>query len=359
MKNYRVYATEDNDLSILYSLNGNAMGSILDEQEEIHITAEISDPTDTAGETKVEVIVNGGQTLAEKTFTGGSATVEFDSLSTGYGYYYLRVTQADKDIAVTAPVWTGESVNAGISNTSSDVAMPIKGDEIRISSQIFNNLSDDMTVTSLTYTMEGQTDPFHTADATALGENGVIGARASYEYSFPYTADQAGGFNINAELKATIGGEEYTFTDVLKLSVSDPSIATKVLVDGTHYNDYVNGYYSGNMTNFINMGTSDNIQVKIVQPGEEVTSEMLEDVALFVISAPLKYTSDYTGDAQPSVFEEDFIQVVSDYVKGGGTVVVCGLADYQDANSGLPYTSYAPGECPAGGYRFHYARQRR
>src|SRR5699024_5863303 len=135
-------------------------------------------------------------------------------------------------------------------------------------------------------------------------------------------------------------GEEYTFTDVLKLSVSDPSIATKVLVDGTHYNDYVNGYYSGNMTNFINMGTSDNIQVKIVQPGEEVTPETLEDVALFVISAPLKYTSDYTGDAQPSVFEDEFIQLVKDYVAGGGTVIVCGLADYQDANSGLPYTTY-------------------
>ena len=153
MKNYRVYATEDNDLSILYSLNGNAMGSILDEQDENNIKAEISDPTDTTGETKVEVIVNGGQTLAEKTFTGGSATVEFNNLSTGYGYYYLRITRADKQIAVTAPVWTGESVNAGISNTSSDVAMPIKGDDINISSQIFNNLSDDMTVESLTYTM--------------------------------------------------------------------------------------------------------------------------------------------------------------------------------------------------------------
>ena len=340
MKNYRVYATEDNDLSILYELNGNAMGSILDEQESINITADISDPTDMSGETKVEVIVNGGQTLAEKTFTGGSATVEFDNLSTGYGYYYLRVTQADKQIAVTAPVWTGESVNAGISNTSSDVAMPIKGDEINISSQIFNNLSDDMTVTSLTYTIEGQTEPLHTADVSQIGDGGVIGARDSFEYSFPYTADQAGGFNINAELRAVIGGEEYTFTDVLKLSVSDPSIATKVLVDGTHYNDYVNGYYSGNMTNFINMGTSDNIQVKIVQPGEEVTPEMLQDVALFVISAPLKYTSDYTGDAQPSVFEDSFIQTVSDYVNDGGTVVVCGLADYQDSNSGLPYTSY-------------------
>lgn len=340
MKNYRVYATEDNDLSILYSLNGNAMGSILDEQDEINIRAEISDPTDITGETKVEVIVNGGQTLAEKTFTGGSAIVEFNNLSTGYGYYYLRITQADKQIAVTAPVWTGESVNAGISNTSSDVAMPIRGDEINISSQIFNNLSDDMTVTSLSYTMEGQTEPFHTADVSQIGDNGVISARGSFAYSFPYTADQAGGFNINAEMKALVGGEEYTFTDVLKLSVSDPSIATKVLIDGTHYNDYVNGYYSGNMTNFINMGTSDNIQVKIVQPGEEVTPEMLQDVSLFVISAPLKYTSDYTGEAQPSVFEDEFVDAVSDYVNGGGTVVVCGLADYQDANSGLPYTSY-------------------
>lgn len=340
MKNYRVYATEDNDLSILYSLNGNAMGSILPEQETITIKADISDPTDTEGTTKVEVIVNGGQTLAEQTFEGGSATVEFQNLSTGYGYYYLRITQADKNIAVTAPVWTGESVNAGISNTSSDVAMPIKGDEINISSQIFNNLSSDMTVTSLTYTIEGQSEPIHTADVSQIGGNGVVGARTSVAYSFPYTAEQAGGFNINAELKAVIGGEEYTFTDVLKLSVSDPSIATKVLIDGTHYNDYVNGYYSGNMTNFINMGTADNIQVRIAQPGEEITADTLEDVALFVISAPLKYTSDYTGDAQPSVFEDSFIQIVSDYVNAGGTVIVCGLADYQDANSGLPYTTY-------------------
>ena len=340
MKNYRVYATEDNDLSILYSLNGNAMGSILPEQETVTIKADISDPTDTEGTTKVEVIVNGGQTLAEQTFEGGSATVEFSNLSTGYGYYYLRITQADKNIAVTAPVWTGESVNAGISNTSSDVAMPIKGDTINISSQIFNNLSSDMTVTSLTYTIEGQAEPIHTADVSQIGENSVVGARTSADYSFPYTAEQAGGFNINAELKAVIGGEEYTFTDVLKLSVSDLSIATKVLIDGTHYNDYVNGYYSGNMTNFINMGTADNIQVRIAQPSEEITADTLEDVALFVISAPLKYTSDYTGDAQPSVFEDDFIQTVSDYVQGGGTVIVCGLADYQDANSGLPYTTY-------------------
>lgn len=340
MKNYRVYATEDNDLSILYTLNDNAMGSILDDQDDIDIEVSLSDPTDTEGETKVEVIVNGGQTLAESTYDGTSQVITFENLPATYGYYYIRVTQADKDIAVTSPVWVGESVNAGVSNTDSDVALPIKGDEITISSQIFNNLSDDMQVTSLTYTMEGQEEPFHTADVSSIGDNGKVAARTSHNYEFLYTASQAGGFNINVRMTAMIGGEEYTFTDVLKLSVSDPSIATKVLIDGTHYNDYVNGYYSGNMGNFINMGTADNIQVRIAQPGEEINADTLKDISLFVISAPLKYTSEYTGDAKVSVFENEFVQVVADYVKNGGTVIVCGLADYQDSDNGLPYTTY-------------------
>lgn len=64
----------------------------------------------------MEVIVNGGQTLAEQTFEGGSADISFDNLPATYGYYYLRITQADKNIAVTAPVWVGESLNAGVSN---------------------------------------------------------------------------------------------------------------------------------------------------------------------------------------------------------------------------------------------------
>lgn len=349
MKNYRVYATEDNDLSILYSLNGNAMGSILDKQEAVTIEASIQDPTDKAGKTKVEVIVNGGQTLAEQTFEGGSGELTFDKLPATYGYYYLRVTQADKNIAVTAPVWVGENLNAGISKTVSDVALPIKGDEIQISSQIFNNLSENMQVTSLTYTMEGQENPFHVADVSGIGTAGTVAPRTSQAYEFPYTVGQAGGFNINVQMKATIGGEEFTFTDVLKLRVSDPAVATRVLIDGTHYNDYVNGYYAGNMGNLIQMGTAENIQVKILQPGTALTAKTLEGISLFVISAPLKYTSDYTGEAKISTFEDSFVELVREYVQGGGTVIVCGLADYQDAASGLPYTTYAQANKLLGG----------
>ena len=74
-----------------------------------------------------------------------------------------------------------------------------------------------MQVTSLTYTMEGQAEPFHTADVSSIGSNGVVAPRTSYSYEFPYMADQAGGFNINVQMKAIINGEEFTFTDVLKL----------------------------------------------------------------------------------------------------------------------------------------------
>ena len=42
----------------------------------------------------------------------------------------------------------------------------------------------------------------------SIGDGGVVGARISYEYGFPYKADQAGGFNINVRMTADIGGED-------------------------------------------------------------------------------------------------------------------------------------------------------
>lgn len=89
------------------------------------------------------------------------------------------------NIAVTAPVWDRRKPECRRFKTSSSVALPIKGDEISISSQIYNNLSDNMQVTSLTYTMEGQAEPFHTADVSSIGSNGVVAPRTSYSYDSP------------------------------------------------------------------------------------------------------------------------------------------------------------------------------
>lgn len=330
--NYRVYATEDNDLSILYSLNGNAMGSILPDQDSISISARISDPTDSA-DMKVEVIVNGGLVAATKTLSGGNGTVEF-SLSDDYSYYYLRVTQADGNIAVTAPVWTGESVNAGISKTECDTVLVVKDEAVNISSELYNNSGSDMTVNSVVYSIDGE------EIYTATGIDPIASGK-TYTVTFPYTFKSAGKTTVNVTMTATIGETEYTFTSVLQLTVTDESLVTRVLVDGTHWNDYVTGYYSDRMGNFAQLAAGMNAQVTIKEPGETITDDDLEDVALLVISAPLKRTgsSNTAEGAEPSTFSPEFINMVADYAKAGGTVILCGLADYQDSSSGAPYCS--------------------
>ena len=341
IRNYRVYATEDNDLSILYSLNGNAMGSILNKQESgVTLTAQITDPTDPA-DMKVEVIVNGGLVIGTQTLSGGSGTVTFTFDSNDYSYYYLRVTQADQNIAVTAPVWTGEGVNAGISKTECDTALVVKDEAVNLSSELYNNAGSDMTVKSLTYAVGDET--IYTADVSKIGANGVIASGDTATVTFSHTFTNAGKATVDVSMTATIGETEYTFAGVLQLTVTDESLVTRVLVDGTHYNDYVNGYYSGNMGNFTQLAAGMNAQVTIHQPGDEITAEDLEDVSLLVISAPIKYTqNDITAD-ESNRFSVEFISVVKDYVQNGGTVIVCGLADYQDGNEpgdNYEYTTY-------------------
>ena len=339
IRNYRVYATEDNDLSIRYALNGNAMGSILSKQENgVTLTAQITDPTDTA-DMKVEVIVNGGLVIGTQTVTGGSGTVTFHFDSNEYSYYYLRITQADQNIAVTAPVWTGESVNAGIAATECDTALVVKGEEVTLSSELYNNAGSDMTVQSVVFSVDGET--IYTADVSTIGTNGFIPSGGTATVSFPYAFASAGKTTVDVAMTATIGGTEHTFTSVLQLTVTDESLVPRVLVDGTHWNDYVTGYYADRMGNFAQLAADMNAQVTIKQPGETITADDLENVSLLVVSAPLKRTgSSNTADgAEPSTFSSDFITMVADYAKNGGTVILCGLADYQDSFSGAPYCS--------------------
>jgi hypothetical protein len=339
IRNYRVYATEDNDLSILYALNGNAMGSILNKQESgVTLTAQITDPTDPA-DMKVEVIVNGGLVIGTQTLSGGIGTVIFHFDSNEYSYYYLRITQADQNIAVTAPVWTGEGVNAGISKTECDTALVVKDEAVNLSSELYNNAGSDMTVKSVEFSVDGET--IHTADGSTIGTNGVITSGSAVTVSFLHTFTNAGKTTVDVTMTATIGGTQYTFTSVLQLTVTDESLVTRVLVDGTHWNDYVTGYYADRMGNFAQLAADMNAQVTIKQPGETITEADLEGVALLVISAPLKYDGkdDLPEGATQSTFSQEFINMVANYAKNGGTVILCGLADYQDNNNGAPYCS--------------------
>ena len=325
--NMRVYATEDNDLNIYYTLNGEVMGTVLEEKPEaVKIKVKTSDATD-SGMMNVEVVVNNGAVAASKSVEESAAEVEFD-LAPDFNYYYIRVTQADGNIAVTAPVWISAVEALGVSTISTQTALPVAGEELTIDTAFFNNEETDFAVDSIVYTANGEV--VHTTSVS--GDLAAIKAHSEASDSFKFTADKAGKQTIVVTLLGKLNGVSKKYTATLELIFVDPDMVTHVVVDGTHLNDYVNGYYGGNVGNFADIAASDFVKVDVVT--DTLTKEKLADAKVLVISAPNKNTK--YGEVKH--FEEDFINLVKEYVAEGGNLILCGLADYQDTKDGQSST---------------------
>lgn len=335
MRNYRVYATEDNDLSIYYTLDSYIMGTTLDKDavgDTVALKVELSDPTD-AKLGKVEVIVNGGLSIASKTVDTAEATVDFE-VPSSYSYYYIKVTEADGDIAVTAPVWVGEVEAAGINGLSTDEALPIAGEPLDVKLDLYNNEKTALNIESIEFTVDGKT-----VKAVDLDKEGPtkVASEGTAAYTFSYTHDKVGAMEMNVVVKASLNGVEKVYNGVLKLTYVDNSMVSHVVIDGTHYNDYVTGYYGDNVDSFISIAADKNVKAKVVK--DEITAETLKDAAILVVSAPAKKTGTANaGDYKVSHYEDSFLETVKEYVENGGTVIVCGLADYQDTTSGQTAT---------------------
>ncbi len=339
LRNYRAYATEDNDLSIYYQLDGNIMGTILTEEDvddTVTLSVELSDPTD-ASIGKVDVIVNGGLVIATQNVSGNEDTVTFE-VGADYSYYYIKVTEADGDIAVTAPVWVGDVESAGISSFSTDSALAIQNEALTLNLDLYNNEESDFEVESITFSYLDEDEQgnsayviVHTADVSEI--SGKVGSMDTAVYSFDYTYQGLGQVSFYATVTGTLNGVAKVYTEVLQLSYVSQDMVTNVVVDGSHYNDYVTGYYGGNISNLEEIASDLSIKLTVVEDVNEYYGDdsVLSDCALLIVSAPAKYAGTANaGDYTASLFEDDFIEAVQKYVGEGGSLIVCGLADYSD-----------------------------
>lgn len=340
MRNNRIYATEDNNLSIYYTLDGYIMGTVL-EQDQVADTVELvvelsdADATDVIG--KVEVIVNGGLRIVSKNVTSNKETVTFN-VPTNYSYYYIKVTEADGDIAVTSPVWVGDVEACGINNTYTNSVLAVQGEPVDVNVDFYNNEDSDLVINSIEVKVEN--DVIHTSTVESLAAAGVatIVPEGTGTYSFEHTYDGVGSTIYEVTVKATLNGVEKIYVDKIEFSYTVPELVTKVIIDGSHYNDYVTGYYAGGMDEFIKICASKNIEAVIDTDG--ITAEDLEGCALLVVSAPAKKDGNPAKNEEYTVshFEDEFIKVVKDYMADGGSVIVCGIADYQDTTNGQTAT---------------------
>ena len=333
LRNMRTYATEDNNLSIQYTLNDEVMGTILEETPDsvnIAVSLKDADATDKIG--KVEVIVNGGLSVASKTVATNSADLTF-TLTPDYSYYYIKVTQADGDIAVTAPVWISDVDAAGVSSVSTTSAMQIQNESVDITAEVYNNNEYDMEVTSIEFLANDEL--FFTLEGEELTKAGLatLKSMSSAKYTLNYVYGGLGSTAVTVKLNAAVKDVAKVYTGKLELKYVPREMVSKVIIDGTHANDYVSGYYSGKVNTLAKLAAR--YYEEVITKTDSITAEDLRDCSLLVISAPSKMSGTNNNNEAyvPINFGDEFIQLVAEYVKNGGKAILCGIADYKDCET--------------------------
>ena len=223
----RVYATEDKNLEIFYTINDQPMGTIFSEEnapEKLKVTVNLYDPDDSFS--KVELIVDGGKTAytwdnAEE-LASGELTAE---LEPQYSYYYVKVTQKDGDLAVTAPIWVGSTVKLGISDAKAAAEPVYIGEEATLVTTLFNNEDKAATVSSVIYTING-TEVLGT-DTTGYS----VPAGGTKDTQFQYTFSAAKHYVITVTAIFELDGETYEKTRTLELDVLDKDAGTATIAE--------------------------------------------------------------------------------------------------------------------------------
>lgn len=302
MKDRRVYATQDSDLAIFYELNGAVMGSILPKSEEAEITVFLSDPTDEAIG-NVEVVTDGGAVLVSEYVETPSQVLELPA-SGGCSYYYLRVTQPDGDVAVTAPVWIDGYDDIGIGSFTSDTDAPVRGEKIGLTVELYNDEPVEFDLDALSL----YADETLVSTVSDLGE---VAGMSTLDYTFSYAHPELGVTEFRVEAAGSVNGEDRTYEDTLSLSFRVPEQVKHIAVDASHGNSGVD-----KLNRLKAIAAKVNIAVDILD------GELPENSDLLLITAPSK------------PFDEEFVEKVRTFVENGGTVILCGQSDLGDL-SGL------------------------
>ena len=302
MKDRRVYATQDSDLTVYYALNGAVMGSMIPKSEEAEITVFLSDPTDEAIG-NVEAVTDGGAVLVSE-YVGTPAQVLELSVSGGHSYYYLRITQPDGDVAVTAPVWMDGYDDIGIGSFTSDTDAPARDEEIGLTVELYNDEPVDFLVEALSLYADGTL-------VETVSDPGTAAGMGTLSHTFSYAHPELGVTELRVVAAGSVNGKDRAYEKTLSLSFHVPEQVKHIAVDASHGNSG-----TGKLNRLAEIADGVNIAVDI--SGRELP----ENSDLLLITAPSE------------AFDEAFVEKVRTFAENGGTVILCGQSDMGDL-SGL------------------------
>ena len=316
----RMYATEDKNLELDYTVNGNMMGSIIDVPEKLNFEISFNDPDRTDSIAKVELVVNSGKVAytwnSAADLAKGSVSVE---LAPAYTYYFVRVTEGDGDLAVTAPVWVGESLKLGISKAECGTSTPVTDEELTITTTFFNSEAKPATIKSITYAIGGETIGTVT-DPIALA------ASSTQDVEFKYTPTKARIMTVRITAVIEQDGKEYTFTKDVTLDVLDASKLVYIGIDASHYNEYVAGNYKDSMGNFGELAAEYSVRTVMLKTSEELIAACGNPkYKAIILTAPSRRLE--AAQKDPKTYSEDELNALKTFNDNGGMVILAGWSD--------------------------------
>lgn len=316
----RMYATEDKNLELDYTVNGYMMGSIIDVPEKLNFEISFNDPDRTDSIAKVELVVNSGKVAytwdSAADLAKGSVSVE---LAPEYTYYFVRVTEGDGDLAVTAPVWVGESLKLGISKAECGTSTPVTDEELTITTTFFNSEAKPATIKSITYAIGSETIGTDTTGYT-------LAASSTQDVEFKYTPTKARIMTVKITAVIEQDGKEYTFTKDVTLDVLDASKLVYIGIDASHYNEYVAGNYKDSMGNFGELAAEYSVRTVTLKTSEELIAACSNPkYKALILTAPSRRLE--AAQKDPKTYSEAELNAIKAFNAAGGMVVLAGWSD--------------------------------
>ena len=333
IRDRRVYATEDKNLEINYTLNGEMLGSIIEEvPNEAAINVSVYDPDDSDSISKVEVVVNSGAVAYTWNDPTELASGELScTIPANYSYYFIRVTQGDDDLAVTAPVWVGEMVKLGISAVECDTATPVTGEELKINTTLFNSESNSATVKSITYTSGSEILGTDNTERT-------IPASGTLAVEWGYVPEMARVMTVTVTVILVEDGIKYTYSKDISLDILDASQLVYIGIDASHYNEYVNGNYKDSMGNFGNLAAGYSVRtVQLNTSADLIAACENKDnkYKAIILTAPSRRDGDALRDSYVCYSDAE-IEALKAFNAAGGALVLAGWSDYYESYADFP-----------------------
>ena len=323
IRNYRVYATEDKNLAITYTVNGQMLGSQLPKDvEALELAVTVNDPDSSDSIAKVEVIVNSGKVAYTWSDAAELASGELSAtLEPTYSYYYIRVTEKDGDLAVTAPVWVGEVQKLGISSVECGTSTPVTNEELTLTTTLFNSETTGAMVKSITYSAGNEV--LGTADLTGKE---MIAASSTLAVDFKYTPTVAKVMTITVTAVVEQNGVEYTYTKDIELDVLNADSLVYIGIDASHYNEYVAGNYKDSMGNFGELAAGYSVRTVELKTSDELIAACSNPkYKALILTAPSRRLA--AAQSHPKTYSADELAAITAFNANGGVVILAGWSD--------------------------------